>query len=111
MARTFAARRRVGVASEKARERRIAAQSGLSASATLEVRVVCYAGHRGEETPRRLAFGGRIIEVIEVLDAWLAPDHRYFKVSGDDGACYILRNDVMTGRWELTMFDRIGAIR
>jgi hypothetical protein len=29
---------------------------------------------------------------------------------GDDGACYILRNDVMTGRWELTMFDRSGAI-
>jgi hypothetical protein len=47
-----------------------------------------------------------------VLDAWLAPDHRYFKVRGDDGAYYILRNEVMmTGGWELTMFDRTGAIR
>jgi hypothetical protein len=48
--------------------------------------------------------------VAEVLDAWLAPDHRYFKVRGDDGACCILRNDVPTGRWELAMFDRTGAI-
>jgi hypothetical protein len=75
----------------------------------LEVRVECYAGHRGEETPRRFTLG-RSIEVAEVLDAWLAPDHRYFKVRGDDGACYILRNDVLTDRWELTMFDRTGAI-
>jgi hypothetical protein len=45
-----------------------------------------------------------------VLDAWLAPDRRYFKVRGDDDTYYILRNDVMTGRWELTMFDRTRAI-
>jgi hypothetical protein len=51
-------------------------------------------------TPRRLSFDGRTTEVTEVLDAWLAPDHRYFKVRGDDGACYILRNDALTGRWE-----------
>ena len=75
-----------------------------------EVGVECYAGHRGEETPRRLSFDGRTIEVTEVLDAWLAPDHRYFKVRGDNAACYILRNDMLTGRWELTMFDRSGAI-
>jgi hypothetical protein len=59
--------------------------------------------------PRRFTLG-RTIEVAAVLDAWLAPDHRYFKVRGDDGACYILRNDALTGRWELTMFDRSGAI-
>jgi hypothetical protein len=67
-------------------------------------------GHRGEEIPRRLTFDGRSIEVVEVLDTWLAPDHRYFKVRGDDGACYILRNDALTGRWEVIMFDRSGAI-
>jgi hypothetical protein len=76
----------------------------------LEVRVQCYADHRGEEIPRRFTFDGRTINVAEVVDAWLALDHRYFKVRGDNGACYILRNDVLTGRWELTMFDRTGAI-
>ncbi len=71
---------------------------------SLEARVECHAGHRGEETPRRFSFGGRVIEVVEVIDAWLAPDHRYFKLRGDDGASYILRNQA--GCWELTMYDR-----
>jgi hypothetical protein len=76
------------------------------------VRVECHAGHRGEETPRRFSLGGdRSIEVIEMVDAWLAPDHRYFKLRGDDGASYILRNDVPSGRWELTMFDRTNGGR
>ena len=76
----------------------------------MQVRVECYAGHRGDQTLRRLTFDGRTIDVIEVLDAWLAPDHRYFKVRGDNGACYIVRNDVGSGLWELTMYDRTGAI-
>jgi hypothetical protein len=77
---------------------------------SFEARVECYAGHRGEETPRRFSFDGRTIEVVEVLDAWLAPDHRYFKLRGDEGGCYILRHDVPGARWELIMYDRTGAI-
>ena len=76
----------------------------------LEIDVQCYAGYRGEETPRRFALYENVIEVAEVLDAWLALDHRYFKVRGDDGACYILRNDVSNDRWELTMYDGTGGI-
>jgi hypothetical protein len=72
----------------------------------LVVRVECYAGHRGEETPRRFHFGARAVGVVEVLDRWLSPYHRYFKVRGDDGANYILRLDVAADRWELTLFDR-----
>lgn len=75
---------------------------------TLEVHVDCYAGHRGEQTPRRFSFGGRTIEVEELLDAWLGPDHRYFKLLGSDGAC--LRHVVAAGLCELTMYDRTGAI-
>ena len=73
--------------------------------------VECYAGHRGEETPRRLFLGDRRVEVSAVLDRWLAPDHRYFKVEGDDGSTYILRHDVASGRWEMTMFDRRKEVR
>lgn len=72
----------------------------------MDVRVDCYAGYRGEETPRRFRLGAREVAVAEVLDRWLAPDHRYFKVRGDDGARYILRHDVASGRWELTLFER-----
>lgn len=72
------------------------------------VRVKCYAGHKGEETPRYLYLGDRKIAVAEVVDQWLAPDHRYFKVQGDDGATYILRHDAQAHQWELTLFDKAG---
>ncbi len=72
----------------------------------LTVRVECYAGHRGEETPRAFLLGDRRIEVVDVLDRWLAPDHRYFKLAGDDGCTYIVRHDVEHDTWELTMFSR-----
>lgn len=75
----------------------------------LPIRVACYAGYRGEEEPRRLWFDGRSVEVAEILDRWLAPDHRYFKIRGDDDDTYIVRNDTKTGQWELTMLDRTKA--
>ena len=70
-----------------------------------EIRVECYAGHRGEQTPLRFYLGDNEIEVAELLDSWLAPDHRYFKVRSDDDAVYILRHDTEQQCWELTMFD------
>ena len=70
------------------------------------VRVECYAGYRGDEAPRALIIGERRIEVVEVLDRWLAPDHRYFKVKGDDGDVYIVRYSNAADAWELTMFAR-----
>jgi hypothetical protein len=51
----------------------------------LAIGVECYAGHRSEQTPRTLILGDRRIAVAEVLDAWLAVDHRYFKLKGEDG--------------------------
>lgn len=66
--------------------------------------VECYAGHRGEQTPRTLILGDRRIAVAEVVDAWLAPDHRYFKLRGTDGDTYIVRHDEGSHTWELTMF-------
>jgi hypothetical protein len=73
------------------------------------VTVECHAGYRGDETPLRFRMGERVIEVEEVLDRWLAPDHGYFKVRGGDGATYILRHDVTTGQWELWMYEKGGG--
>jgi hypothetical protein len=77
----------------------------------LAVRVECYAGHRGEQTPRALILGDRRIDVAEVLDAWLAPDYRYFKLRAADGDTYLVRHDERSNTWELTMFraDRVGG--
>ena len=36
----------------------------------------------------------------------LGPDHRYFKLRGNDGDIYLVRHDVTSGLWELTLFQR-----
>jgi hypothetical protein len=68
------------------------------------VKVACRAGHRGEAAPRRLSFDGRSVELVELVDCWLGPDHRYFKMAGGDGATYLLRHDTARDLWELTMY-------
>ena len=74
----------------------------------LAIEVECYAGYRGEQTPRRVHHGEQRIDVAEILDQWLAPTHRYFKLLGADGHTYIVRHDNVTNTWELTMFLRRG---
>jgi hypothetical protein len=64
------------------------------------LRVECYAGYRAEETPRRFYFGWQRIELSTVIDRWLTPEHRYFKVKGDDGRHYLLRYATQTRHWE-----------
>lgn len=71
----------------------------------LIIRVECYAGYRGEETPRRFFMDGKAIEIAEVIDCWLAPEYRYFKVRAGENDIYILRHDAIAQRWELTMFQ------
>lgn len=66
-----------------------------------ELRVECYAGHRGDETPRRFVLEGRRVEVVEVAAAWLEPDERCFRVRGDDGSSYELRQEAGGGEWRL----------
>lgn len=76
----------------------------MSEQELLNIGVECYAGHRGEQTPRTLIFGDHRITVVEVLDAWLAPHYRYFKLKGADGDTYLVRHDEPSNTWELTMF-------
>ena len=42
--------------------------------------------------------------VLMLVDAWLAPDYRYFKLHGTDGNTYLVRHDEESGVWELTLF-------
>lgn len=70
------------------------------------IHVECYSGYRADESPKRFTINNNKIEVIEVIDRWLAPDHRYFKIKGDDNCIYIIRHDEITDRWELTTADK-----
>ncbi len=80
-------------------------QSERRLSAALSAHVECDSGRSGEETPRRIDFGSRSVAVIEVVDRWLSPDHKYFKVTGDDGASYVLRHDTNSRVWEVILFE------
>ena len=66
-----------------------------------KIRVECYAGYRGEEEPRRFKLGPRWLDVSEILDRWLDPSHRYFKLRASDNDAYLLRHDTNSGAWEL----------
>ncbi len=72
----------------------------------MEIRVESYAGYRDEQEPRAFWLGQRRIEVVELIDRWLSPEHRYFKVRAPDGDFYILRYDEARGIWELGAFTR-----
>lgn len=75
----------------------------------LHLRVECQPGQPEERAPRCIYLGDRKVEVEELVDRWLATDCHYFKFRGDDGALYIVRHDVPTGSWELTLYDRSGG--
>ncbi len=46
---------------------------------------------------------------MDILDQWLAPDHRYFKILGDDNSLYIIRHDVESYEWELKASCKLEA--
>ena len=70
------------------------------------IRVECYAGYRGEETPQRIHLGERTVEIVDVLERWRTPEHRYFKCEAADGVTYILRHEAFGDRWELSVYKR-----
>jgi len=75
----------------------------------LPIKVNCYAGYRGEQAPRALAIGGNTVKVKSILDRWLSPDHRYFKLIDMDECLYIIRHDVNTQVWELVYYRHPDA--
>jgi hypothetical protein len=63
---------------------------------SLSICVECYDDQEKEETPRLFFMGDKSIEIEEIIDCWLAPECRYFKVRGDENAIYILRHDKLS---------------
>lgn len=75
----------------------------------MKIQVECYAGYRGEEEPRAFTLGATRFAVVEILDRWLAPEHRHFKVKVEDGRTLVLRHDTASNTWELAAL--VGAER
>lgn len=72
----------------------------------MSIRVECYSGYRGEQEPRAFWLGERRFEATIIVDRWVGPDYRYFKVLAADGHHYILRYDEANGEWDLAAFTR-----
>jgi len=71
---------------------------------SLALRVECYSGYRGEETPRRFFLRTRQVDIRKIIDRWLGPDYRYFKIQGDDGNVYLLKYACGEDVWSLEFF-------
>jgi hypothetical protein len=56
----------------------------------MKIHVECYAGYRGDETPRRFMAEGRQFELINVFVRWQTPDARFFKIRCNDENVYTL---------------------
>ncbi|CAL1238872.1 hypothetical protein [Candidatus Methylocalor cossyra] len=69
--------------------------------------IVVLAKPREHGVPEPFAFylGERRIDVLEVMDRWLAADYGYFKLRTAEGI-YILRHDDREQRWALTLYKR-----
>lgn len=62
-------------------------------------------GVHGDREPVAFTLGEQRIEVIQVIDRWLAADHCYFKLTGSDQATYILQYLRATREWDMTLFQ------
>ncbi len=83
----------------------------MDASPKIPLAVECYAGYRADERPTALILGSRKIAVQEIIDRWLGEDHAYFKVVGEDGALYVIRQDLGQNSWELILFEVSSSVR
>jgi hypothetical protein len=62
-------------------------------------------GLYGDPEPLAFLLGSHRVEVVQIVDRWIASDHSYFKVDGSDGGRYILRFNGPDETWELTLFQ------
>ncbi len=66
-------------------------------------------GLHGDIEPTAFQLGGQRIEVLQIIDRWIAIDHSYFKIEASDRGLYILRFTAAERQWELTLFQAPSA--
>jgi hypothetical protein len=67
--------------------------------------VETYSGYKADERAVAFWLRERRIAVRKILDRWYGEDHAYFKLTGDDGALYIIRQDRSSATWELILME------
>jgi hypothetical protein len=77
----------------------------MAGPAQIPLSVETYSGYAADERPLAFRLGERRIVVREIVDRWYGEDHAYFKLTGEDGALYILRQDRWRNGWELLLME------
>ena len=72
--------------------------------------VLARQSEHGIPEPSAFFLGERRIDVVEILDRWLAADHGYYKLLTTDGI-YILRHDDRDDLWALTLYKQSESLQ
>jgi len=70
-----------------------------------KIRVIARSEGRGEETPRVIYPGGKLVDVLDVIDRWLESGRadrsvrRCFRIRGSDGGIYRVEYWEASGEW------------
>ncbi len=63
--------------------------------------VFCYAGYRGDETPRRIKWDQGTLLVEKIVSRWVTPEYRCFRIVADNGGLYRLFCRQADGTWDI----------
>jgi hypothetical protein len=77
----------------------------MAGSARIPLRVETHSGYKADERPVAFWLRDRRMAVREIVDRWHGEEHAYFKLTGDDGAMYIIRQDRSSDTWELILME------
>ena len=60
------------------------------------------------EIPVRFGWPDRMRQIVELIDRWEGDEDIYFRVRTEDASTYILRQDRVSGVWQIHFFRRAG---
>jgi hypothetical protein len=75
----------------------------MAAMESRVVQVICYSGHAADVEPRAVVVDGRRLAVVAIERRWREPEARFFTVRLTDGTKSVLRQDVTSGDWTMTL--------
>ncbi len=64
-------------------------------------KIASYAGYRGAESPRRIVFGDRAVEVMHIIARWREPEYEYLRIHLATGEEAVLRHTLDCDDWVL----------
>jgi len=74
-----------------------------------EFSVECERDPKRGKIPVRFGWPDRMRRVAELIDRWEGEEDNYFRVLTEDGSTYILRQNRVSGAWQIHFFRNGGG--